>query len=57
MYNKHMKRTNMKRTNIYLTDKQHSQLVNIVKSDGIKLSEIIRRAIDEYLERIRRRSR
>lgn len=46
----------MKRTNIYLTKKQHEQLVLITKLDGLKISEIIRRAIDEYFERRRERA-
>ncbi|MBI1927155.1 CopG family transcriptional regulator [Candidatus Poribacteria bacterium] len=44
----------MKRTNIYLTDKQHEALSKIAKEEGTKLSELVRRAVDEYLARLKR---
>jgi hypothetical protein len=47
----------MKRLNVYLIDKQYEELVKITKEDGIKLSELARRAIDEYVVRRKRRSR
>jgi len=51
-----MERVNLyKRANLYLTDKQYKELIGITKEDGIKLSELVRRAIDEYLERRNRR--
>jgi hypothetical protein len=37
----------MKRTNIYLSDVQHKKLKAMSKKTGIKLSEIVRRMIDE----------
>lgn len=37
----------MKRTNIYLTESQYTHLAAL--SDGRSVSEIIRRAIDEYI--------
>ena len=40
-----------KRTNIYLTGVQIKQLHAISKKVGLSTAEIIRRAIDEYLER------
>ena len=40
-----------KRTNIYLTGVQIKQLHVISKKVGLSTAEIVRRAIDEYLER------
>lgn len=40
----------MVRTNIYLTEKQHDFLNSGIES--IKASEHIRRAIDEYIQRM-----
>ena len=39
----------MKKTNIYLGDRQQEQVRKIAKEEGMSSSEIIRRAIDEYL--------
>jgi len=41
----------MKRTNIYLGDVQHKRLKVIAKKMGLKVSEIIRRMIDEGLQK------
>jgi len=41
----------MKRTNIYLSDVQHKKLKTMSKKNGIKLSEIVRRMIDEGLRK------
>jgi predicted transcriptional regulator len=41
----------MKRTNIYLTDPQYEALVQLAAEKDMKVSELIRRAIDEYLAR------
>ena len=41
----------MKRTNIYLGDIQHKRLKAIAKKMGLKVSEIIRRIIDEGLKK------
>ena len=41
----------MKRTNIYLGDIQHKLLKAISKKTGYKVSEIIRRMIDEGLKK------
>jgi len=42
---------NMKRIDTYLTDKQIKQLKNLAIETGLKVAELIRRAIDEYLEK------
>lgn len=41
----------MKRIDTYLTDKQIKQLKNLAIETGLKVAELIRRAIDEYLEK------
>ena len=41
----------MKRTDIYLTEIQWRKLKNISKKTGLSVSEIIRRMIDEGLEK------
>lgn len=41
----------MKRTNIYLSDVQHKKLKAMSKKNGIKLSEIVRRMIDDGLKK------
>lgn len=40
----------MKRTNIYLTDKQYKELGAISKRTGASVAEIVRRSIDLYLD-------
>ena len=40
----------MIRTQIYLTDKQRSELAIIAKNTGKKQSEIIREAVDRFIE-------
>jgi len=40
-----------KRTNIYLSEDQIKRLKDISKKRDISVSELIRRAIDEYLKR------
>jgi len=40
-----------RRTNIYLPEEQIKRLKDISKKKDISVSEIIRRAIDEYLRR------
>ena len=47
----------MKRTNIYLSDVQHKKLKAMGKKMGLKVSEIIRRMIDEGLERFEKKGR
>ncbi|HLO11186.1 MAG TPA: ribbon-helix-helix protein, CopG family [Pseudoneobacillus sp.] len=41
----------MKRTQIYLTEKQHEQLNKVSENNDIKISELIRRIIDEWIDR------
>jgi len=47
----------MKRMNFYLADLQIRRLRAINKKTGLPLSDILRRAIDEYWERFERRGR
>jgi hypothetical protein len=47
----------MKRTNIYLGDIQHKKLKALRKKMGLKVSEIIRRMIDEGLKKYERRAK
>jgi Ribbon-helix-helix protein, copG family len=39
----------MKRTNIYLTDRQHEELGRLANRAGIPVAEVIRRILDETL--------
>lgn len=41
----------MIRTQIYLTDRQHAELVAISKTFGKKQSELIREAVDTFIEK------
>ena len=47
----------MKRTNIYLSDVQHKKLKAMGKKMGLKVSEIIRRMIDEELTKYERKGK
>jgi len=47
----------MKRCNFYLADIQIKRLKAIQKKTGLSLSDILRRAIDEYWERFERKGR
>ncbi len=49
--------TMKKRTNIYLTERQWQTLVTLSKQTGETASVLIRRAVDEYLERQARKKR
>lgn len=40
----------MKRTTIFLTEKQVEKIEKIEQESGLKFSEIVRRAIDMFLE-------
>ncbi len=42
----------MKRTNIYATEQQLAKIKQLAKETGLVMSEIIRRAIDEYLAKM-----
>jgi hypothetical protein len=39
----------MKRVNFHLTDKQITELKLLSKRDGLKVAELIRRAVDNFL--------
>lgn len=47
----------MKRMNFYLADSQIKRLKTIQKRTGLPLSDILRRAIDEYWERFEKKSK
>jgi predicted DNA-binding protein len=47
----------MKRMNFYLADLQVRRLRAINKKTGLPLSDILRRAIDEYWERFERKGK
>ena len=48
----------MVRTQIYLTERQRAELTSIAKAAGKKQSEIIREAVDRYIDQSsRQRSR
>jgi len=40
----------MKRTNVHLTEPQRKQLAELAAKTGLKVAELIRRAIDAYLK-------
>ena len=42
----------MKRINHHLTEKQIKMLKTLSKKNGLSASEILRRALDEYFDRI-----
>jgi len=46
-----MAKTRMKRTNLYLTEKQHAEILKEAENRGINFSEMFRKIIDNYLER------
>ncbi len=41
---------NVKQVNVYLTHAQHDLLLKLKEKTGAPVSEIIRRAIDQYLK-------
>jgi predicted DNA-binding protein len=47
----------MKRMNFYLADLQIKRLKAVHKKTGLPLSDILRRAIDEYWERFERKQK
>ena len=47
----------MTRTNIYLTEKQLKKFKAISKKVGLPVAEIIRRAMDEWLEKYEAKQR
>lgn len=48
-----MKKTQMKRTQIYITERQQEILRQISKNSGLGTAELIRRAIDDYLLKLK----
>lgn len=42
----------MERTTIYLTEMQKFHLRRLIKHTGLQQSEIIRRALDEYIKKV-----
>ena len=44
----------MKRTNIYLSDKQDADLRQISKETDVKFAEHVRRALDDYIKKLKR---
>jgi len=40
----------MKKLNFYLTKQQYEKLLKLSQETGLTMAEIIRRAMDEYLE-------
>jgi hypothetical protein len=40
-----------KRTNINITEKEHILLLKEMENTGLSMSEIIRRALDEYFKK------
>jgi len=47
----------MVRTQIYLTEKERAALLNLARQTGKKQSELIRRAIDDFIDRYQPRER
>lgn len=47
----------MVRTQIYLTEKEQAALRNLARQTGKKQSELIRRAIDDFIEKFEPRDR
>jgi len=47
----------MRRFNFYISDIQMKRLESLSKKSGLTISEILRRAIDEYWERFERKGR
>ena len=46
-----MYKKKMKRTNLYLTEKQHEEVSKEAEERGINFSEMFRKIVDGYLER------
>ena len=45
-----MSKVKMKRTNLYLTENQHSEISAEAEERGINFSEMFRKIVDAYLE-------
>ena len=46
---------NMKRVNFYLSDTQIKELKKVTKKADMNMSDFVRRAIDEYLDKVKKR--
>jgi predicted DNA-binding protein len=46
----------MKRVNYHLTEEQIKRLQNLANKTGLTVAEIIRRAVDEYLDKKHRKT-
>jgi len=46
-----MYKKKMKRTNLYLTENQHAEVLKEAEERGITFSEMFRKIVDGYLER------
>lgn len=44
----------MKRTQLYLEDRQHEEATRVAAEAGLTLSDIVRTALDEHLDRRRK---
>lgn len=42
----------MKRINVYITDEQHRAIKQAAEEKGLKFSEVLRRALGDWLEAI-----
>jgi hypothetical protein len=47
----------MKRINTHLTEQQIAELREIGRNTGLKVAELIRRAVDNFLENERRKAK
>ncbi|MCH7827249.1 MAG: CopG family transcriptional regulator [Bacteroidetes bacterium] len=45
----------MKRVNFYLSDTQIKELKKVTKKADMNMSDFVRRAIDEYLDKVKKR--
>jgi len=46
-----MPKKKMRRTEMYLTEKQHKEVLKEAEERGISFSEMFRKIVDNYLER------
>jgi metal-responsive CopG/Arc/MetJ family transcriptional regulator len=49
-----MPKTQMRRINLDLTSIQYEEMANLMAEKGMKLSQFIREAVDEYIAKIER---
>ena len=43
----------MKRINVYITDEQHRAIKQAALKKGLKFSEVLRRALDDWMELVK----